>query len=57
MEDVPPVHIDVQDSFLKKYSEGKRNLLRTRIGWVVDVAVRLGVPVVAIAENIPEMDR
>ncbi len=57
MEDVPPVHIDVQDSFLKKYSEGKRNLLRTRIGWVVDVAVRLGVPVVAIAEDIPEMDR
>ena len=26
-----------------------------RIGWVVDVAVRLGVPVVAMAEEIPAM--
>ncbi len=49
------VVIDVQDSFLKKYSESQRNLLKTRIGWVVDVAVRLGVPVVAMAEDIPEM--
>jgi nicotinamidase-related amidase len=49
------VVIDFQDSFLKKYSEDERNLLKTRIGWVVDVAVRLGVPVVAMAEEIPEM--
>jgi nicotinamidase-related amidase len=49
------VVIDFQDSFLKKYSEDERNLLKTRIGWVVDVAVRLRVPVVAMAEEIPEM--
>ena len=33
--------IDVQDSFLKKFSEGERKLLKIRIGWVVDVAVRI----------------
>jgi len=49
------VVIDVQDSFLKKFSESERNLLKSRIGWIVDVAVRLGVPVVAMAEEIPAM--
>ncbi len=47
--------IDVQDSFLIKYSEDERNILKSRIGWIVDVAVRLGVPVVAMAEDIPVM--
>ncbi len=45
MDDSVLVVIDVQDSFLKKFSEGERKLLKIRIGWVVDVAVRLGVPV------------
>ena len=49
------VVIDVQDSFLKKFSAGERNLLKSRIGWIVDVAVRLGVPVIAMAEEIPAM--
>jgi nicotinamidase-related amidase len=55
VDDSVLVVIDVQDSFLKKYSEDQRNLLKTRIGWVVDVAVRLGVPVVAMAEETPAM--
>jgi nicotinamidase-related amidase len=55
VDDSVLVVIDVQDSFLKKYSEGERKLLKTRIGWVVDVAVRLDVPVVAMAEEIPAM--
>lgn len=55
VDDSVLVVIDVQDSFLKKISEGERTLLKNRIGWVVDVAVRLGVPVVAMAEEIPAM--
>ena len=55
VDDSVLVVIDVQDSFLKKYSEGERKLLKIRIGWVVDVAVRLGVPIVAMAEDIPAM--
>jgi nicotinamidase-related amidase len=55
VDDSVLVVIDVQDSFLKKFSEGERKLLKSRIGWMVDVAVRLGVPVVAMAEEIPAM--
>ncbi len=55
VDDSVLVVIDFQDSFLKKYSEDKRKLLKNRIGWVVDVAVRLDVPVVAMAEEIPAM--
>jgi len=55
VDDSVLVVIDVQDSFLKKFSESERKLLENRIGWVVDVAVRLGVPVVAMAEEIPAM--
>ena len=55
VDDSVLVVIDVQDSFLKKFSEGERKLLKIRIGWVVDVAVRLGVPLVAMAEEIPAM--
>ncbi len=55
VDDSVLVVIDVQDSFLKKYSEGKRNLLKNRIGWITDAAVRLGVPIVAMAEDIPVM--
>jgi nicotinamidase-related amidase len=55
VDDSVLIVIDVQDSFLKKFSEGERKLLKSRIGWMVDVAVRLGVPVVAMAEEIPAM--
>ena len=36
--------IDVQDRFLEKYSETDQEVLLNRIGWVIDVAVRLQVP-------------
>ena len=55
VDDSVLVVIDVQDRFLKKFSEGERKLLKSRIGWIVDVAVRLGIPVVAMAEEIPAM--
>ena len=55
VDDSVLVVIDVQDSFLKKYSEGERNLLKNRIGWIIDAAVRLSVPIVAMAEDIPAM--
>ncbi|MCF8069506.1 MAG: isochorismatase family protein [Desulfobacterales bacterium] len=47
--------IDFQDSFLEKYSKSERNLLKNRVGWVVDVAVRLDIPLVAMAEEVPVM--
>ena len=47
--------IDVQDRFLEKYSETDQEVLLNRIGWVVDVAVRLQVPVIATAEDIAQL--
>ena len=47
--------IDVQDRFLEKFAESEQEILMNRIGWVIDVAVRLQVPVVAMAEDIPQM--
>ena len=47
--------IDVQDRFLEKYAVSEQEILKNRIGWVIDVAVRLQVPVVAMAEDIPQM--
>ena len=47
--------IDVQDHFLGKFSETDQATLKNRIGWVVAVAARLQVPVVAMAEDIPQL--
>jgi nicotinamidase-related amidase len=47
--------IDVQDRFLEKHSETDQEMLLNRIGWVVDVAVRLQVPVIATAEDIAQL--
>jgi nicotinamidase-related amidase len=44
--------IDVQESFLMKYSAQERELLVSRIGWLVSVAAKLNVPIVAMAEDI-----
>ncbi len=44
--------IDVQDFFLKQTADGQGFL--EKINWIIDVAVRLGVPIVVTAENIPE---
>jgi nicotinamidase-related amidase len=47
--------IDVQDRFLEKYPETDQEVLKNRIGWVIDVAVRLQVPVIATAEDIDQL--
>jgi nicotinamidase-related amidase len=53
VDDSTLIVIDVQESFLMKYSARERELLVSRIGWLVNVAARLNVPVVAMAEDIP----
>jgi nicotinamidase-related amidase len=47
--------IDVQERFLTKLPAAQRELLLNRIGWLVSVATRLGVPVVAMGEDVPHM--
>ena len=44
--------IDVQDFFLRQTADGQGFL--EKINWIIDVAVRLGVPIVVTAENIPQ---
>lgn len=55
MEDSILVVIDVQVSFLEKFPDLERELLINRIGWLVDVATRLNIPLVVTAEEIPVM--
>lgn len=55
VDDSVLVVIDVQESFLKKLQDEERELLLNRIGWIVDVATRLDIPLVAMAEEIPVM--
>jgi nicotinamidase-related amidase len=45
--------VDVQQEFLDKLPEEESAGLVTRIGWLVGVATRLGVPLVVTAEDIP----
>lgn len=47
--------IDVQERFLAKLPPDERRRLVNRIGWLVSAAASLGVPVVATAEDIPEL--
>ena len=46
------VVIDVQDFFIKEIADGHGFL--EKINWIIDVAVRLDVPIIATAENISE---
>jgi nicotinamidase-related amidase len=46
--------IDVQKSFLRKAPRLQRRRLLRCVCWLVDVAVRLDVPLLVTAENIPE---
>lgn len=55
VDDSVLVVIDVQESFLKKFQDKDRELLLNRIGWLVSVATRLDIPLVAMAEEIPAM--
>lgn len=55
VDDSVLVVIDVQESFLEKLPTEEHELLVNRIGWMVSVATRLDIPVVAMAEEIPVM--
>lgn len=48
------VVIDVQKIFLEKLPDGESEDLIRRIIWLVNVATRLGVPLIVTAEDIPE---
>ncbi len=55
VDDSVLIVIDVQEHFLAKLPAEERRLLADRIGWLVSAAVSLGVPIVATAEDIPEL--
>jgi nicotinamidase-related amidase len=55
VDDSVLVMIDVQESFLEKFPIEEHALLANRIGWLVGVAVKLNVPIVAMAENLPHL--
>lgn len=45
--------VDVQEAFLRKLPAAEGAALITRIGWLIGVAVRLDIPLVVTAEEIP----
>jgi nicotinamidase-related amidase len=49
------VVIDVQESFLDKLPGVEREPLITRIGWLIEVARGLQVPIFAMAEDLPNL--
>jgi isochorismate hydrolase len=49
------ITVDVQDHFLGKLPEKQRELLSGLIGWLVEVAVRLQVPLIVTAEDMPRL--
>ena len=49
------VLIDMQDSFFDKYEKAKSEEVITKSVWLLRVAGNNGVPVVAMAEDIPNM--
>lgn len=49
------VVVDVQRAFLDKLAPGDETPLVNRIGWIVTIAARLAVPIVATAEDIEEL--
>jgi len=54
VDDSVLIVIDVQRSFLEKLPKKQVAQLINRISWMVQVAVRLNVPIVATAEDISE---
>ena len=54
-EDSVLIVIDVQDSFLAKLPVLENRFLVSRIGWLVQVAAALDIPLVVTAEDIPNM--
>jgi nicotinamidase-related amidase len=52
VDDSVLVLIDIQDSFLNKYDQAKCQNLIGKVAWLLRAAQHLGVPVVAMAEDI-----
>jgi nicotinamidase-related amidase len=44
--------IDVQDGFLARFSAQEREPLVNRMGWLISVAAKLGIPLVVTAEEM-----
>lgn len=55
VQDCVLVVIDVQDSFLTKYARDRVEKILSRVGWLMDVARILDVPLVTTAEDIDKM--
>ncbi|MEM7344102.1 MAG: isochorismatase family protein [Chloroflexota bacterium] len=47
--------IDVQSAFLEKLPEAESAALVQRICWLIEVSIRLSVPIVVTAEDIPTL--
>jgi nicotinamidase-related amidase len=47
------VVIDVQESFLKKLEPAQSSTLVNRIEWLINVAIKLNIPIILTAEDIP----
>ena len=47
--------IDVQDSFLNKYDQAKTDALVGNVVWLLQVAQHLGVPIVAMGEDLERL--
>jgi nicotinamidase-related amidase len=55
VDDCALVLIDLQDSFLGKHPPETRELIVNRVGWLVEVAKILNVPILVTAEEIERM--
>jgi nicotinamidase-related amidase len=52
VDDSVLIIIDVQETFLNKYDRAKTQSLVSKTAWLIDAAGHLGVPIVAMAEDI-----
>ena len=48
------VVVDVQDNFLDKLALHERSTLVSRIGWLIQVATVLAIPMIATAEDVSD---
>jgi nicotinamidase-related amidase len=55
VDDCLLIVIDVQEAFLRKLPEAESELLVNRIGWLVQVAGKLGVPIIGTAEDMSKL--
>lgn len=55
VDDCLLIVIDVQESFLWKLPEAESEVLVNRIGWLVQVAEKLAVPLIGTAEDMPKL--